>query len=207
MSLPQLGQRPTKYRWVVLTVIFFTYVVCMADRSNIGAVLPFIQEEFHVSNVELGAISSFFFLGYAISQIPAGLLMGKVGTRNIVTIAVIAFSVITFAMGYTTTAVALVVLRLLLGLAEGPTPVGMTSTVNQWFPTREKGIATGVYIASTQIAPLLVPTIAVLIATQFGWRTVFEWFAIPASSSRSCSSCSSAPSPRNPATSTRASWR
>lgn len=171
--------RPTHYRWVVLAVIFITYVVCMADRSNIGAVLPMIKGEFEISNFASGAISSFFFLGYAISQIPAGLIMTKKGTRHIVSLAVLLFSIITFCMGFATTAVALLVLRLLLGLMEGPTPVGMTSTVNAWFPAKEKGTATGVYIASTQFAPIIVPIIAVGLANAHGWRSVFHWFAVP----------------------------
>ncbi|MCI7456122.1 MFS transporter [Actinomyces urogenitalis] len=179
-SRPALAvQRPTAYRWVVLAIIFLGYVVCMADRSNVGAVLPYIKDEFHISNFASGAISSFFFLGYAISQIPAGLMMEKWGVRSIVSIAVLLFSIVTFAMGYTTTAVALIVLRLLLGLAEGATPVGMTTTINNWFPRHEKGTATGVYIASTQLAPMIVPMIAVLIAEAAGWRAVFRWFAIP----------------------------
>ena len=82
-------------------------------------------------------------------------------------------------MGFTMAAVGLLVLRLLLGLAEGPVPVGMTSTVNSWFPPREKGTATGLYIASTQFAPIIVPAIAIAIASAFGWRSVFFWFAVP----------------------------
>lgn len=180
MSIPTQGSsKPTRYRWVVLAIIFLGYVVCMADRSNVGAVLPYIKDEFHISNFAQGAISSFFFLGYAISQIPAALLMEKRGLRSIVSIAVLLFSIITFAMGFTTTAVALIVLRLLLGLAEGATPIGMTTAINNWFPRHEKGTATGVYIASTQVAPMIVPMIAVLIAEAAGWRAVFRWFALP----------------------------
>lgn len=171
--------KATRYRWLVMATIFIGYVICMADRANIGAVLPFVKEEFHIDNFTIGAISSFFFLGYAVSQIPAGLLIGKKGTRAIVSLAILAFSIVTFMMGFTTTAVMLLALRLLLGLAEGPTPVGMTSTVNAWFPPREKGTATGLYIASTQVAPIIVPAIVIAIAMAAGWRAVFLWFAIP----------------------------
>jgi len=171
--------KPTAYRWVVMGTIFVGYVVCMADRSNIGALLPFVKKEFVISNFTMGAISSFFFLGYAVSQIPAGLLIGKKGTRTIVSIAILAFSVVTFLMGFTTAAIALLALRLVLGLAEGPVPVGMTSTVNAWFPAKEKGTATGLYIASTQFAPIIVPSIAIAIAMAAGWRAVFLWFALP----------------------------
>lgn len=162
-----------------MATIFVAYVVCMADRSNVGAVLPLIKGEFSISNFQSGAISSFFFLGYAISQIPAGLLMTKKGTRGVVSLAILGFSVVTFLMGFTASAVALLLLRLLLGLMEGPTPVGMTSTVNAWFPAKEKGTATGIYIASTQFAPIIVPPIAVALAAAAGWRSVFHWFAVP----------------------------
>lgn len=169
----------SNYRWVVLSTIFVGYVICMADRSNIGAVLPMMKGEFHISNFAAGAVSSFFFLGYAISQIPAGLIMGKYGTRRIVSIAILGFSIITFLMGHVGSALVLLVLRLLLGLVEGPTPVGMTSTINAWFPTKEKGIATGVYIGSTMVAPILVPIISMYLAQSFGWRSVFIWFSVP----------------------------
>ncbi|MFT4217622.1 MAG: MFS transporter [Micropruina sp.] len=171
--------QPSRYRWVVMSTIFAAYVVCMADRANIGAVLPFIKEEFHIDNFTIGAISSFFFLGYAVSQIPAGLIMGKKGTRAVVSVAILAFSLVTLAMGFTTGAVMLLALRLLLGLTEGPAPVGMTSTVNAWFPPREKGTATGLYIASTQFAPIIVPAIVIGLAQAHGWRWVFIWFSIP----------------------------
>jgi sugar phosphate permease len=55
----------------------------------------------------------------------------------------------------------------------------MTSTINNWFPVREKGTATGLYIASTQFAPIIVPPLVVLIEGQWGWRAVFFCLAIP----------------------------
>ncbi len=186
MSLPESkvnpgleGKRKSGYRWLVLSLIFVVYIVCYADRTNIGVVLPFIQQDFTLNNFQTGAISSFFFLGYAISQIPAGFLLGKKGTRGIVAIAVIAFSLVTFFLGMVSSAALLILLRLLLGLAEGPVPVSMSTTINHWFPAKEKATATGIYIASTQLAPIFVPIIATAIAMSFGWRYVFYWFAIP----------------------------
>lgn len=172
-------KKKSKYRWVVLGIIFLVYLICMADRTNVGVVLPFIKEEFTLSNFQAGAIASFFFLGYALSQIPAGFLLGKKGTRGIVSIAVLCFSLVTFLLGTVKSASGLVWLRLLLGISEGPAPVSMTSTINQWFPAKEKATATGVYIASTQLAPIIVPIIATWIAMEFGWRYVFYFFAIP----------------------------
>ncbi|MCM3727244.1 MFS transporter [Neobacillus cucumis] len=186
MSLPESKisaglalKKKTGYRWLVLSLIFLVYIVCYADRTNIGVVLPFIKEDFALNNFQAGAISSFFFLGYACSQIPAGFLLGKKGTRGVVALAVIAFSVVTFLLGTVSGAALLILLRLLLGLTEGPVPVSMSTTINHWFPAKEKATATGIYIASTQLAPIFVPIIAAAIAMSFGWRYVFYWFAIP----------------------------
>ncbi|MFB3170108.1 MFS transporter [Neobacillus sp. 179-C4.2 HS] len=177
-AVPALKKR-SGYRWVVLGIIFLVYLVCMADRTNIGVVLPFIKEDFSLNNFQAGAIASFFFLGYAITQIPAGFMLGKKGSRGIATVAILAFSVMTFLLGTVKSATALVLMRLGLGITEGPAPVSMTSTINQWFPAREKATATGVYIASTQLAPIIVPILATWIAIEFGWRYVFFFFAIP----------------------------
>lgn len=169
----------TNFRWVILAIIFITYTINFADRSNIGVALPFIRQEFHITNFEAGAIASFFFLGYAISQIPAGLIMSKFGFRGIVSLSIIGFSVFTFLIGTAKSASFLNWCRLGLGLTEGPTPVGLTSTINNWFPAKEKATAVGVYIASTMFAPIIIPPICVWIATTYSWHYIFYIFAIP----------------------------
>lgn len=169
----------TNFRWVILAIIFLTYTCNYADRSNIGVALPFIKDEFNMTNTEMGGIASMFFLGYAISQIPAGIILSKVGIRGTVSLSIIAFSVFTFLMGHVSSAAQLVLCRLGLGIGEGPTPVGLTSTINNWFPTKEKATAVGVYIASTMFAPIIVPSIVVWIALNYGWRNIFIFFAIP----------------------------
>ncbi|HHL6842039.1 TPA: MFS transporter, partial [Klebsiella quasipneumoniae] len=171
--------RKTKYRFVVLTMIFLVYAINYADRTNIGAVLPFIIDEFHINNFEAGAIASMFFLGYAVSQIPAGFFIARRGTRGLVSLSIFGFSAFTWLMGTVSSVFGLKLVRLGLGLSEGPCPVGLASTINNWFPPKEKATATGVYIAATMFAPIIVPPLAVWIAVTWGWRWVFFSFAIP----------------------------
>jgi sugar phosphate permease len=169
----------TRYRWVVMAVIFVMYTINFADRANIGVVLPMIKGEFRISNFEAGALASFFFLGYAITQIPAGFWYSKHGTRGLVTASILGFAGFTYLIGTATSAAVLKWFRLGLGLTEAPCPVGAASTINNWFPRREKATATGIYIASTQLAPVIVPPLCVWIMVQHGWRYVFYYFAIP----------------------------
>lgn len=178
-SLVCTGAKKTNYRFVVLAIIFAVYAINYADRTNIGAVLPFIIQEFHINNFEAGAIASMFFLGYAVSQIPAGFFIAKRGTRGVVALSIFGFSAFTWLMGTVSSVFGLKLVRLGLGLSEGPCPVGLASTINNWFPAKEKATATGVYIAATMFAPIIVPPLAVWIAVTWGWRWVFYSFAIP----------------------------
>ncbi|WP_373657537.1 putative galactarate transporter [Sporomusa acidovorans DSM 3132] len=183
MTNPVVGTsvpRATRFRWVVLAIIFITYTINFADRSNVGVLIPFLKNDFPISNFEAGAIMSFFFLGYAVSQIPAGLFYSRYGVRGLATLSIFGFSFITFLLGTVNSIVSMKWLRFVLGIAEGPTPVGMTSTINNWFPSQEKATATGLgYIGATMFAPIIVPMISVWIAVNFGWRYVFYSFAIP----------------------------
>ncbi|WKZ94731.1 MFS transporter (plasmid) [Chimaeribacter arupi] len=178
-AVPYTAAKKTNYRFVVLSLIFIVYAINYADRTNIGAVLPFIIDEFHINNFEAGAIASMFFLGYSLSQIPAGFFIAKKGIRDLVALSVLGFSAFTWLMGTAGSVLGLKCIRLGLGLTEGPCPVGLASTINNWFPAKEKATATGVYIAATMFAPIIVPPLAVWIAVTWGWRWVFFSFAIP----------------------------
>ncbi|MDR3589533.1 MAG: MFS transporter [Negativicutes bacterium] len=162
-----------------MAIIFTTYAINFADRANIGVALPFMRKEFVLSNFEAGAIASFFFLGYAITQIPAGFWFSRFGLRGLVSLSIVGFSLFTYLIGTAQSGFSLLACRLGLGVSEGPTPVGCTSTINNWFPGKEKATAVGVYIASTMFAPIVVPLICVWIAQEMGWRYIFYIFALP----------------------------
>ncbi len=169
----------TSYRWVVMAIIFIAYAMNYSDRTNIGVALPFISKDFGLNNFEAGALASMFFLGYAVSQIPAGFWYARFGTRGLVALSIAAFSFFTYLIGTAGSALGIKWARFGLGIAEGPTPVGCTSAINNWFPPKEKATATGIYIASTMFAPILVPPLCVWIALTYGWRYIFYWFAVP----------------------------
>lgn len=175
---PALGKM-TQYRWVVLVIICTFYMINFADRTNIGVVLPMIKEEYHLSNFEAGSLMSFFFLGYAITQIPAGLFMSKFGTRGIVSMAILGFSLFTYFIGTSANATMMRWFRLGLGLCEGPCPVGGSATIKNWYPPREQATASGMFMGCASLALVAVPPIAVWIMVNYGWRYVFYWFAIP----------------------------
>ena len=173
--------RPARsgFRWVVLTLCFLIYLVAGADRANIGVVVPYMKKDFDLSNTDIGALASLFFFGYAIIQVPFGLLFQRYGVRWMFSLAMLATSVATLFMGFAGSALQLKVGRTALGFAEGPINIGILTVINRWFPPREKGTATGVFMASIKAAPALVPPVSALIIYYYGWREVFYVFAAP----------------------------
>ncbi len=178
-KVQEMIEKKSKFRWVVMALIFCVYMIAGADRANIGVVVPYIKESFHMSNTDIGAMASFFYVGYACIQIPAGFLFAKYGVKKILPLAMLFTSIATAVMGLASSVVHLKAARAFLGVSEGPINIGSLTTINKWFPPHEKGTATGIFMASIKFAPAIVPPLCAYIIYAYGWREVFYLFAIP----------------------------
>ncbi|WP_066531924.1 MFS transporter [Sphingobium sp. EP60837] len=173
-----LAERPTRFRWVVLAIVAFGYFLASADRANLSVALPYLKSDFGLSNAEAGAAASVFLFGIAVIQIPGSLLIQRLRVRAVMVLAIMLTSAATVFTGMVSSGTQLLAARLLLGVAEGPIPVGSLTTLNRWFPPRERATAVGIYVASFKFAPTLVPPIAAFIIIWLGWREVFYFFGI-----------------------------
>ena len=88
-------------------------------------------------------------------------------------------SLFTGLMGFSSSILQIKLLRLGLGLAEGPLAPCFFASVNNWFPNREKGLATGIMLSAGKFGPLIVPPLCALIIHFWGWREIFLAFALP----------------------------
>lgn len=174
-----MPEKRTKYRWGVMTLLFILYTVANADRANIGFALPYLRKEFEMSNTEAGTIISLFFLAYAAFQVPSGFLVKKLGNRKMFTLGMALTSICTGLIGTASSVLTLKALRLGIGVAEAPVAVASSSTINNWFPPKEKGTATGIFLAGSKMGPLIVPTLCAWIISVWGWREIFVFFMIP----------------------------
>jgi len=172
-------ERRTHYRWVVLVLIFLIYTIASADRANIGIAIPFIKAEFGLSNTEVGAIVSLFSLTYGIFQIPSAFLVQRLGVRTVMPLFMILTSILTATLGTATSALALQINRLALGVAEAPLANSLITTINNWFAPQEKGQAAGIFISAAKFGPVLVPPLGAVVILHFGWQYVFYFCAVP----------------------------
>ena len=171
--------RKSSYRWFVMALIFIIFVVAQADRANIGFAIPYIQDEFRLNNTDVGIIISLFFAGYALCQIPSGYLVRKKGIRFSYALGMALTSLFTFFMGRVDSFLHLKILRTLVGVSEAPVVISSTATINNWFPSKEKGTATGLFLAGSKFGPFLVPPICAWILINYDWRHIFYFFSIP----------------------------
>lgn len=181
MAISEIAKPITRsgYRWAVAGLIFVIYTIAAADRANLGVAMPFIRKEFDMSNAEAGGLMSLFLLAYALAQIPAGFAFARIGVSKILPGAMILTSILTGLVGSAGSLLALKIYRFGLGLAEGPLPISMTSTINNWFPAREKGIASGIFLSAVKFGPVIVPPLCAIIISVWGWREIFFFFAVP----------------------------
>ncbi len=174
-----MPEKKSKYRWFVMGLLFILYTVANADRANIGFALPYLRKEFAMSNTEAGGIISLFFFAYAFFQVPSGFLVKKFGNRTMFTIGMLFTSIFTGMLGMVNSVFALKAFRFGVGIAEAPVAIASSSTINNWFPPKEKGTATGIFLAGSKFGPLIVPVLCAWIISVWGWREIFIFSMVP----------------------------
>lgn len=166
------------YRRFVLFIVFIMYTVVFGTRISIGVTLPTLIGEFGISNTEAGALSGFFFVGYFLTQVPAGFWIARYGSCNLVGAALGLMSLFLWLFGSMTTLAWAGWYRLGQGITQGPVSVGGNSIIGQWFPPGEQARAISVMVASTMLAPIIFPPLCSWFIVEWGWRTMFQAFGL-----------------------------
>jgi MFS transporter, ACS family, aldohexuronate transporter len=174
------------FRWYVCGLLFFASVVNYVDRQVIGILKPTLQQQFGWSELDYGDIIFSFQVAYAIGFIFAGRLMDRLGTRVGFSLAIILWSagVMTFGpavsallgivgLSYAVSVAGFMAARFALGLGEAGNFPGAVKTVAEWFPRKERALATGIFNAGTNIGALLTPLIVPIITLAYGWEMAF----------------------------------
>jgi len=168
-----------KKRNIVLAILFIAWTVSYMDRMVMSVAIPYIAKDFHLTPVTMGVVLSSFFAGYALFQIPGGLLADKFGPRKVMAVAISWWSVFTFLTGLASSLTIMLVIRFLFGLGEASFPGGSWKTIANWFPKKERSTATGIMMSSNALGPAIAPLFVVGIMAAYSWRSVFYFLFIP----------------------------
>jgi ACS family glucarate transporter-like MFS transporter len=134
------------------------------------------MQEFTFSKVEMGLLQTAFFAGYAIMQVPGGMMAETFGHRITSTLAVTWWSLFTALTAFGSNLASFAIIRFLFGLGEGPIFPAMNSFIYRWFNKAEKALANAFMLGGAFIGPVFGPAVAVALMLAFGWRAVFIIF-------------------------------
>lgn len=166
--------RTSHQRWVICGFLFFATVIAYVDRGVIAYLEKFLEGIIPgLNSVRYGYILAAFQAAYAIGMVVAGGLTDKLGTRKAFAIAIGLWSVAAMLPGAAFSVITFAVAMFLLGLGEAANFPACIKTVAEWFPKRERALATGIFNSGANIGnivvPLVVPTLVVLVT----WRGAF----------------------------------
>lgn len=169
----QVGQRIGRYRWVICTLLFFAATINYIDRQVIGILKPTLQTEIGWTEVEYSWIVFWFQTAYAMGLLLVGRMMDWLGTRKGFSLAIIFWSVAAMGHALVSSVAGFSAARFLLGLGEAGNFPASVKTVAEWFPKKERALATGIFNAGTNIGALATPLAVSWITLLWGWRWAF----------------------------------
>ncbi len=149
MTLTKTGN----YRWVVCALLFFATTINYIDRQVIGLLKPTLEKEFNWTESDYGNIVMVFASSYALGYIIFGNFIDKIGSKLGYTISIIVWSVAAMLHALVKSTFGFSVVRGLLGLGEAGNFPAAVKAVAEWFPKKERALATGIFNSAPALAP------------------------------------------------------
>jgi len=164
---------PSRFRWLVVFLLFAITIVNYIDRAAISYAIPVIQRELGFSATESGAILGAFGLGYALTTLLGGFAVDRWGARIVLTIAAVLWSLSIGMTALATGGAMLYVARVLLGVSEGPNFPALTGAVTHWLSPHERATALGNALLAVPLALAVGGPVVTQLLAWLDWRLTF----------------------------------
>lgn len=166
-----------KYRWTICGLIFFATTVNYLDRAVISLLKPYLTSAFNWNEEE--AIKNYanieiaFKIAYALGMTFAGKVIDKLGTKIGYALATTLWSIAAICHAFATGTIGFSIARIFLGITEaGNFPAAIKATA-EWFPKKERALATGIFNSGSNIGAIVAPLTVPFIAEKWGWQWAF----------------------------------
>ncbi len=169
----QLNQKSGRYRWTILSLIFFATTVNYLDRQVISLLKPYLETQFNWTETDYANIIFVFQMCYAISMLGIGYLIDKIGTKLGYALSLFAWSIASIMHAAAKSTLGFAVWRGFLGISEAGNFPAAIKTVAEWFPKKERAFATGLLNSGTNVGAILAPLVVPWIAVTWGWQEAF----------------------------------
>ncbi|HYF31599.1 MAG TPA: MFS transporter [Chitinophagaceae bacterium] len=169
-----MSQAIGKYRWTICTLIFFATTINYLDRQVISLVVTdYLVPEFKWTETDYSNLTIAFQLSYAIAMFGVGRLIDKTGTKIGYALSLLLWCIAAMGHALIRTTTGFFVARAALGVTEaGNFPAAIKATA-EWFPKKERALATGIFNSGSNIGAIIAPLTVPFIAQEWGWRSAF----------------------------------
>ncbi len=166
-------QKIGNYRWRIVVLLFFATTINYIDRQVLGILAPELQKMFNWSESDYGFIIMAFQIAYAIGLLTTGSILDRIGTKRGFSIAIVLWSIAGMAHAAARSVFSFAVSRFALGIGESANFPAAIKTVAEWFPKKERALATGIFNSGPNVGAILTPLIIPIIALNWGWKWAF----------------------------------
>lgn len=163
----------TNYRWRIVVLLFIATTINYLDRQVISLLKPTLETVFNWTETDYSHIVMAFQAAYAFSYVVFGRLIDAIGTKLGYGIAVFLWSIAAMMHGLATSTLGFGFYRALLGLGEGGNFPAAIKTVAEWFPRKERALATGIFNSGTNIGAVVAPILVPWVLGVYGWQMAF----------------------------------
>jgi ACS family hexuronate transporter-like MFS transporter len=166
------------YRWRICALLFCATTINYVDRQVLGVLAPQLQSIIGWNEIQYGYIVTAFQAAYALGLLGVGRFIDRFGTRIGYAVAIGLWSLAAMGHALVHTALGFGVARFFLGLGESGNFPAAVKTVSEWFPRRERTLATGIFNSGSNVGAIVAPLMVPWIAVKLGWRFAFLFTGI-----------------------------
>ncbi|SIT26414.1 MFS transporter [Chryseobacterium gambrini] len=165
----------TNLRWWMLSLVFLATTINYLDRQVMGLLKPTLETEFHWDEKDYSYIVMAFTATYALGYLAMGRFIDRVGTKIGYAVSLIVWSLASIGHGFVKSTVGFIIARMALGLSEAGNFPAAIKSVAEWFPKKERALATGIFNSGATVGAILAPVLVPFILGHYGWQQTFVW--------------------------------
>ena len=162
-----------RYRWTICGLLFFGTTMNYVDRQILGLLAPVLEKNIGWNEIQYGYIVTAFQGAYAVGLLLMGRLIDRIGTRAGYALSIGLWSLAAMAHALARTPLGFGAARVALGFGEAGNFPAAIKTVAEWFPRKERALATGVFNSGTNLGAAVAPLFVLWIAARLGWQFAF----------------------------------
>jgi ACS family hexuronate transporter-like MFS transporter len=172
-QMPSPHSQKGNYRWIVCILLFFATTINYLDRQVMGLLKPVLEKEFNWTETDYSYIVMAFTASYALGLVVFGRIIDRIGTRLGYTISITFWSIAAMAHAAVKSTFGFGVARASLALGESGNFPAAIKTVAEWFPKKERALATGIFDSGSNIGACVAPLLIPWILGAYGWQEAF----------------------------------